>query len=187
MDKTSYSHLDALAKGEEKGLREIYRQYLPRISKLITGNGGSGEDARDVFQDALIVLYEKACDPGFKLTSSFYTLLYGICRNIWGNRLQRKSRTEVTLESPDKYRLSEDMEKAIEQEEENAVFWEAFERLGDDCQRLLRLFFEKVKMEDIAETMGYGSTSYAKKRKFQCKEQLINLARSDSRFRELGF
>ncbi|MCB0572197.1 MAG: sigma-70 family RNA polymerase sigma factor [Phaeodactylibacter sp.] len=185
MDQTSYNHLDALSKGDEKGIRDIYMQYLPRINKLITNNGGTGEDAKDVFQEALIVIYEKAQSPEFRLTSSLYTLLYGVCRNIWGNRLQRKSRTEVTLESPDKYKLSEGLEQAIEQEEENTIFWEAFERLGDDCRRLMRLFFDKTSMEEIAETMGYGSTSYAKKRKFQCKEQLVSLVRADSRFREL--
>ncbi|HQU59799.1 MAG: sigma-70 family RNA polymerase sigma factor [Phaeodactylibacter sp.] len=185
MDKTSNDHLDALVRGDQKGIREIYQQYLPRINRLITSNGGNGEDAKDVFQEALMVVYEKATGPDFRLTSSLYTLLYGVCRNIWGNRLQRKSRTEVTFGDHDKYKLSESLEEAIEQEEEHTVFWEAFERLGDDCQRLLRLFFDKIKMEEIAEVMGYGSTSYAKKRKFQCKEQLVSLVKSDNRFREL--
>ena len=72
-----------------------------------------------------------------------------------------------------------------EQTEEQEVFWEAFQKLGADCQKLLRLFFDKEKMEKIAKMMGYGSVSYAKKRKFQCKEKLVDWVKKDHRFNEL--
>ena len=74
---------------------------------------------------------------------------------------------------------------SIEEAEENKIFWDAFEQLGQDCQKLMRLFFDKVRMEKIAELMGFGSVSYAKKRKFQCKERLVNLVKEDLRFQEL--
>ncbi|MCO6488400.1 MAG: sigma-70 family RNA polymerase sigma factor [Phaeodactylibacter sp.] len=185
MNQESQDLLKALLAGDNEGIREIYRLYLPRAANLITQNGGSAEDARDIFQEALIILYEKAGRPGFELNSSLYTLIYGICRNLWGNRLQKKSNRTVTFPEDDKYRLDEDLERSIEEAEENRIFWDAFDQLGDDCRKLMRLFFDKVRMEKIAEIMGFGSVNYAKKRKFQCKERLIGLVRADLRFQDL--
>lgn len=185
MNTESQDLLHALLAGDNNGIREIYRLYLPRAASLITRNGGNAEDAKDIFQEALIILYEKAQKPGFTLNSSLYTLIYGICRNLWGNRLQKRSGSNVTFSGEGKYRLDEDTEKSIEQAEENKVFWDSFNRLGEDCQKLLRLFFDKVRMEKIAELMGYGSVSYAKKRKFQCKERLVDIVKADLRYQEL--
>ncbi|MCO6479485.1 MAG: sigma-70 family RNA polymerase sigma factor [Phaeodactylibacter sp.] len=185
MNKESQDLLQALLSGDNDGIREIYRLYLPRASNLITRNGGNADDAKDIFQEALIILYEKARKPGFQLKSSLYTLIYGICRNLWGNRLQKKSSSNVTFSEDDKYKFDEDIEKSIEEAEENRIFWDAFDQLGDDCRKLMRLFFDKVRMEKIAELMGFGSVSYAKKRKFQCKERLVSLVRADLRFKDL--
>ena len=186
MNQESQNLLQALLRGDNDGIRKIYRLYLPRAANLITRNGGNAEDAKDVFQEALVIIYEKASKPDFQLKSSLYTLIYGICRNLWGNRLQKKSNSHLSLSADDKYKFDGDIEKSIEEAEENRIFWEAFEQLGEDCQKLMRLFFDKVKMEKIADLMGYGSMSYAKKRKFQCKERLVNIVKADLRFKELN-
>jgi RNA polymerase sigma factor (sigma-70 family) len=186
MSKTQPDYLSIVRSGDPAGLRTLYQEFLPRIANHIMNKGGSLEDAKDVFQDAIIVLYEKARQPDFKLTSGFYTFLFGVCRNIWGNRLQKKSRTEVTIPEDAKYKSDTDTEAMIYQAEENRLFWDAFKKLGEDCQRLMRLFFEKTKMDEITSLMGYGSVNYTKKRKFVCKEQLVRFVKEDERFEELA-
>lgn len=178
-------YINAIKKGDSKGLRKIYTDFLPRITNFIRSKGGSSDDAEDIFQNALLLIYEKSKKKDFKLTSNFYTLLYGICWNLWGNKIQKKSNQEVSIPEDAKYSTEENIENDMERSEEQALFWAAFELLGEDCQRLLRLFFEKTKMEEIAEKMGFSSVSYAKKRKFQCKEKLVEFVRSDIRFPEL--
>jgi len=185
MNQNEDEHIQAIKSGDSKGLRQIYEMFLPRIRKLITSNGGSKADAQDVFQSAILTIYEKAQHAEFTLTSKFYTLLYGICRNLWGNRLQKKSFKEVTLLEDVKYTSEDNVEFDIEKTEEQELFWTSFKKLGEDCQKLLRLFFDKEKMEKIAKMMGYGSVSYAKKRKFQCKEKLVDLVKKDIRYKEL--
>ncbi len=186
MKQADEQHLQAIRKNDRPGMQRIYQDFLPRISRLIRQNGGTTEDAKDIFQDALIIIFRKASEPGFRLTSGFYTLLYGVCRNLWGNRLQKKSGNEVSLPEDYKYKAEPGMGTLIEEQEETKVFWDAFQRLGEDCQRLLQLFFAKTKMAAIAEKMGFSSVGYAKKRKFQCKEQLIKLVKSDARYAELA-
>ena len=57
--------------------------------------------------------------------------------------------------------------------------------MGEDCQKLLELFFQKKSMDDIAVEMGYASEGYARRRKSQCKDRLVELVKNDAVFREL--
>lgn len=184
MTQTDQQHIRSIRTGDTAGLHRIYREFLPRIHALITANGGSYDDARDVFQDALIVLFDKCREENFSLSSSFSTLLYGVCRNLWGNRLQKKSRTEVSLTEDIKFNDSTDIEFDFVQAERESIFWDALRRLGTECRKLMELFFEKKSMEEIAKTMRLSSVGYAKKRKFMCKEQLIEQVKSDARYQE---
>lgn len=180
------AYINAIQTGDTKGLREIYSQFLPKIISLISNNGGSADDAQDIFQDAILVIYEKSKKKDFKLSSGFYTLLYGICRNLWGNRLQKSSFKNVTLTDHTKYTSETNQEDALLKAEEERVFWDNFKKLGADCQKLMQLFFEKVKMDEITKIMGYSSTGATKKRKFTCKERLLSFIKTDVRYSELN-
>lgn len=178
-------YFKALIQGEEKGLRKLYEAFLPRIGHFITTHGGTKEDARDIFQDALMIIFQKAQEGKLELTSSFYTLLYGISRKLWRNKLRKKGNKEVTFPKEETLSTFEDLEERMIQEEKGKIFWTAFRKLGEDCQKVMTYFFEKRKMEEITKLMGFSSVSYSKKRKFQCKEQLIKLTKSDERFGEM--
>ncbi|MCD4736448.1 MAG: hypothetical protein K8R53_10415, partial [Bacteroidales bacterium] len=43
---------------------------------------------------------------------------------------------------------------------------------GKDCRQILKMFFAKHSLKEIAAVMGFSSTDYAKFRKYQCKEML---------------
>lgn len=182
MPSDSTNYILAIQANNSEGIKAIYTAFLPRISAFILRNGGKEEDAQDVFQDALIILFEKSSAANFELSSSFYTLLYGICRNLWGNRLQKKSRTEVTLNDDIKYIEQSTQLDELMRLEKHKLFWDSFKKLETECQNLLELFFAKKSMIEIAEALGMSSAAYAKKRKFLCKEQLIKLVKSDPRF-----
>lgn len=182
MSSDSINYIQAIQSNDREGIKAIYTAFLPRIRTFILRNGGKEEDAQDVFQDALLILFDKSRAKGFVLSSGFYTLLYGICRNLWGNQLQKKSRTEVTLNDDIKYIEQATQLDELLQVEKQQLFWDSFQKLGTECQELLELFFTKKSMEEIAEILSLSSSGYAKKRKFLCKEQLIQLVRSDPRF-----
>ena len=131
-----------------------------------------------------MVIYEKAKHPGFQLTSQFSTFLYGVCRNLWLSHRQKKSSKEVTIPDDAKYLSGELPDLDFAAMERRKLFDKAFARLGEDCQKLLLLFFQKVRMEEIARLMGYSS-SYARRRKFMCKEHLTELVKSYPEYFEL--
>lgn len=177
--------VNALLDGNREGIEELYQQFLPRITQFITKNGGTPVDAKDVFQETIIIIFKKAKEENFQLSSSFYTYLYAICRNLWLKRLQKRKTSPVQMKDTEIIVAVDDWENTIEKEERFRLYRKKFRELGKDCQKLLDLFFKRVKMVEIVDHMDYSSVSYAKKRKFQCKEKLIRLVQADTNFNDL--
>lgn len=180
-------YIKAILEGDGAALRQLYDEQLPAIRHLARHVGGSDTEIKDIFQDAVLIIYQKARQPGFQLTSQFSTYFFGICRNLWLNlRTKKSASAEVTLTEDVKY-IAEDISTESEwlQVERGNLFWKAYRQLGDDCQKLLELFFQKIPMETIADRMGYGSEGYARRRKLQCKERLTELIKKDPAYREL--
>lgn len=183
MDKKTL--IEGIRRGNPRVLRYIYKRYHPAIVKLVEANSGTKEDAHDVFQEALMVLYQKTRDADFSITCQFLTYFYAISRNIWSNRLRKKSGREASLEDTHLEHPAEADTPVLEKSEEFYLYRKMFLRLGDDCQKVLRLFLRKMTMQEIMEQMGYGSISYTKKRKFLCKEKLISMIKADPGYDEL--
>lgn len=183
-DESQY--ITALLTGDEAVVRLIYDKFLPPVVTLVTRQGGRRADALDVFQDALMIVHDKAQRQGTVLTGTFFSYLYGICRRVYGNKLQKKDNQTVTTDNLVKLSVNDDIQPFLENQEREKAFWDAFKKLGADCQKLLLLFFEGRSMEEICEAMGHGSVGYAKKRKFQCKETLVAHVKSDPRYAELA-
>lgn len=152
----------------------IYKDYYPTIKYLISTNSGSESDAEDVFQDALIILYKKIIEENLILTSSFKTFLYSICRNLWLQRLDKKVFSNEFLELENISAIQETIysEFSDTEDEKFKLYQVHFLNLSEDCQKVLRLFMNKVALKEIAEIMGFKTEKYAKTRKFMCKEKL---------------
>ena len=72
----------------ELALKELYRRLFPIIKSYIQKNNGTEEDAADIFQDAIVVFYEKVRLNQFQLTSTIRTYIYSVCRHLWLNKLR---------------------------------------------------------------------------------------------------
>ena len=132
-----------------------------------------------------MIIYKKAKKGDFTLTSSFLTYLYAVCRRLWLKKLGEKSRSVTDLNDTMDFTDTADIDELIIKRDQYKLYREKFNRLGADCKEVLGLFFTGKSMKVIAETMGYKSEEYAKKRKFKCKEQLIEAIKKDSVYAEL--
>ena len=101
--------------------------------------------------------------------------------------MTKKSFGEVTLSDETKSMLGETPVFDVEKNERHNLFRDKFLELGEDCQKVLSMFFNKIKMEVIMEKMGYASIGYTKKRKFQCKQKLVRLIEADPVYAELKY
>ncbi|MEM7039198.1 MAG: sigma-70 family RNA polymerase sigma factor [Bacteroidota bacterium] len=178
-------YLAALRTHDREKLNALYGQFFPDIRQFILRNSGSEAEAYDVFQEGLIVLYRKARDPEFTIRQSFDGYLFTICKQIWFNELRKKGRQKVILEDAPLIVAGSGIEETINERARDKLYRQKFRELGENCRKVLQMFFKGMRMEKIAEAMGFGSVSYAKKRKFQCKQKLFAMIQADPVYAEL--
>ena len=89
--------LTGLARNDKRCVEAIYKDNFNTIQALIINNNGSADDAKDVFQEAMIVLYEKTRSGNFELNCQIRTYLYSVCRRLWLKRLQQAKRDNFEL------------------------------------------------------------------------------------------
>jgi RNA polymerase sigma factor (sigma-70 family) len=176
-------YIVGIRNGELKIIEEIWRDLFPPVRKWVLSLGGIEDDAKDVFQDAILVVYDKSMEVDFKLANKFSTYFLGICRNLVGNLYQKKYFMHVTITEEFKY--IEDVPIDLEAKERRNLLDKAMSQLGKECRKVMELFFEENSMVQIANILGFASEGYAKRRKHQCKESLLELIRQQPGFDEL--
>lgn len=162
----------------------VYREYFPLIKYLVNENSGSDEDAEDIFQDGLIIIYKKITDNQLTLTSSFKTYMYSVCRNLWLQKLNKRKVVMEKISDVEEYiDLPEDIMNEISNEEIelHRLVQLHFLSLNEDCQKVLRLFMKDVSLREIGNIMGFKTEKYAKTRKYMCKEELKRRIANDPR------
>ena len=164
--------LAKIEEGDESALDFLYKKYYRMMTKLVLTNSGTEDEARDIYQDALIVFWEKAKSGKLVLTSKISTFIYSICLNLWRKELERKSR--LSNEEKDDVDYQD-----LETRERNRIIRECIDELGDTCRRILMYYyFDGYSMNDIAEKLGYANTDTAKTKKYKCKKRLDDLVKT---------
>ncbi|MCK9617335.1 MAG: sigma-70 family RNA polymerase sigma factor [Lentimicrobiaceae bacterium] len=192
MDKENDVKLiEGLRERNNKTISDIYKNYFPPIKQYILVNGGSANDAEDIFQEAVVIIYTKLTRECFTLTSSFFTYLYSICKHLWLQELWK--RNKVSQAVYDNKELFDYNSLPIETEnimasieiERNAMIQKHFLLLGKDCQKILLMSANNMTPGQITEEMHYVSEEYARLRKFKCKEILKKYILRDPNFAKI--
>ncbi|MDH7447667.1 RNA polymerase sigma factor [Aquimarina sp. 2201CG14-23] len=177
--------ITGIVAGNQTIITAFYKKHLPQVKSFILKNSGSEKDAEDVFQDAMVFVYEKLENNSLQLTSSLGTYIYSVCRNMWMNKL-RKSKKEIQHEGVLSVVASDtgNIVDEIEKKERRYIYQKCFLKLGPACQELLTLFFNGLSMKDIAKQRN-STESYVRKKKFDCKKRLTQLVKADPIYEEL--
>lgn len=163
---------ERIQRGDEKALEFLYKKYYRMMTKLVITNSGTEEEARDIYQDALIVFWQKATSGNLILTSKISTYIYSICQNLWRKELERKKR--LSNEEKDAA-VTIDTETA----EKEKIIAQCMDQLGETCKKVLMYYyFEEMSMQDIAEKLGFANTDTAKTKKYKCKKKLDELVKA---------
>ncbi len=184
MNYTDQRLLEGLREKKSACIKFMYREYFPLVKSIVTKNSGTYQDAEDVFQDGLIVLFLKTGSGMGNLNCSLKTFFYSVCQNIWMQRLDRKWRLlyqEEMVEDP-AVNYNDDDDLVDEANLEKTRLYQVhFLTLPPECQQLLRLFLDKTPLKVIAGIMGFKNMKYAKTRKYLCKKMLRKRILSDPR------
>ncbi|OGX91053.1 RNA polymerase subunit sigma-70 [Hymenobacter coccineus] len=172
----------AIRGGDERALAQLYRLHWPMVSHFVLQNSGSDDDAQDVYQEGVMVFYEKVRDGSLELSCQIKTYLYAVCRRLWLKRLTSKSRFGVRLQEDEDLGplhhtgAEDDLLAAEEQDRRFTTMSEALDHLGEPCRSLLEGFYLLEKsMQDLTAEFGYTNADNAKNQKYKCLVRLKKL------------
>lgn len=166
--------LIGLANNDKKSVETIYQENFNTVQSLIINNNGSSDDAKDIFQEAIIVLFEKVRSGTFELNCQIKTFLYSVSRRLWLKRLQQQNRYSSPGDSMEQVVPVEDDLEAHEQRNAEFEMMEtAINHLGEPCKSLLEAYYlQKQNMQVIAAGFGYTNADNAKNQKYKCLMRL---------------
>lgn len=169
--------LKGLANNDTKAAEIIYKENFKMIQSFVLNNNGTYDDAKDIFQEAMIVLYENAKNERFALTCKITTYVYSVCRRLWLKRLQHLNRFVAPVENIEEtVQVDEDIELQERRNADFAIMERTLGNLGEPCKSLLEAYYlQKKDMADIAATFGYTNADNAKNQKYKCLMRLKKL------------
>jgi RNA polymerase sigma factor (sigma-70 family) len=169
--------LKGLAINDRKSVETIYKLFYNMVQSLILNNNGSADDARDIFQETVIVLYEKAKSGSFELNCQLKTYVYSVSRRLWLKKLQQQQKFIPNMNGLDEtVPVEEEVESHNQLNSEFQMMDKALLHLGEPCRSLIEAFYlQKKSMTDIAGHFGYTNADNAKNQKYKCLMRLRKL------------
>lgn len=152
----------------------LYKKAFPKIAQYISHKGGSLDDAKDVFQESLIVYYEKTV-AGYLQLHNEQAYLMGIAKHLWIKRFNAK--TEVSLDEV----LHQQIAQNEEQQPLTAKLLHYLETAGQKCMDLLKAFYyDQMPVQEVADRFGYSGVRSATVQKYKCLEKVRDTVKEKS-------
>ncbi|OCX52236.1 RNA polymerase subunit sigma-70 [Mucilaginibacter sp. PPCGB 2223] len=151
----------------------LYKKAFPAVARYVARMGGTFEQAQDVFQDALVVYYEKTISPQADIRVSEKAYLLGIARHLW-NRAYKVVGKNQPLD---------DTDIPAEQDEQPSAgkLMHYLETAGRKCMELLRAYYyDYLPVGDVAQQFGYNGERSATVAKYKCLEKVRDTAKQNS-------
>ena len=171
--------IEAFKRNEPAVLKEVYVSNYPKIEILVLNNNGSKDQAKDLYQEAFLAVWQNIKQNKFlpKTNSSINAYLYTIAKNKWMDYLRSNGYKKTIMASELNYfEPAEEENNGIDDDIlkdkrlEDVML--AFKDLGQACKNVLRMFyFEKKSMNLIADELQIDSGSVRNK-KYRCMQRL---------------
>ena len=155
---------------ENEEMAEIYEEVFPAVSRFIHRAGGSLDDAKDVFHDALVIFIEKESQNPDVITSDKAYIL-GISKHLWIKKHRQDSRSILLNDMEREISIPEDYFPTVNDKR----LLRFLKLAGKKCMDLLRaVYFRKLSMRKIASDLGYSGEHSASVQKYKCLEKIRN-------------
>ncbi len=185
---TSEELFEGVARHDSDVLQYLYLEYFKNLKSYVSQNKGSLEDARDLFQETVVAIFQRISQESFTVDCSFSTYFFATARILWLKELQARkqlpsqsfSETNIELTATDESDLTASIDAMLQQN----LYQKHFMKLSGRCQILLQLYIEQVSLAEIAEMMGV-TEKFVKKKKFECKEKLLKRIKNDPLYNSL--
>ncbi|KAA1242370.1 RNA polymerase sigma factor [Aquimarina sp. RZ0] len=184
--KKNQQIIDGIITGDRLILKAFYKKNLPYIRRYILKQGGCIQDVEDVFQDSLVVIYQKLRNGSLQIDTSIHSFFIGVCKNKWRVQLKRQYKVcnndQLVVQKPDHKQSVID---TLTEKDQTVLYHKHLDNLSEKNRTILQLFFEGKSMREIAKINGY-TEGYTRKKKFEIKEGLLRMIQQDPAYDELA-
>ncbi len=166
-----------IAAEDKASIEHLYRHHYTMVQAMVLANAGSKDDAADLFQETVIVLYEKIKTGNFELQCLLKTFLYSVARRLWLKKLQQQQRFTTQADGLEEIIPVEDeIEYHLKLQNDFSIMESAMSKVGEPCKSLLQAYYlQKKHMNVIAQEFGYTNADNAKTQKYKCLVRLKKL------------
>lgn len=162
---------EALVRNDRGTLKKLYALHFPTVKQYVLRNSGTGDDARDVFQEAITVLWLKAKDGTLLATTDPGAFLFQVSKNKWLDRLRSASQRTMRV-VPVEHIAAPESPDAAELESRIQRLREVYDRMDGQCRNVLgRFYFQREDMATIAKALGVTEESI-RTIKYRCMMKL---------------
>lgn len=157
--------------GDKHTLAEVYKTNRdPVINWITRKHSCSLEEAKDIYQDAIVIFYNNAAKGKIsEINFSISSYLHEVVRRQFLNKLKKENRISRGLldflQAPDE--SGAEAKELFEQKME--LVHRALKELSEACKQLIKLrYFDNLDMQTICEQLGYKNPDTAKNLKYKC-------------------
>jgi len=146
-------------------------RYLPMVRLMVIQYGGNPEDAKDIFQEGLMIMLEKIDNKEFALTCKFKTYLYCVCENLWKSIISKRQAAANYFARRTEQEDEKDFTEVMDNNLCREIFLSVFDTLDRVSKNILNLYWKEVSPQEIADRLGY-SYGYVRKKKCEAQAEL---------------
>ena len=153
------------AEEREELFISLYKSALPVVARYVSKMGGTFDEAKDIFQDALVIYYEKSVECSFELKTNEKAYILGIAKHLWLK--QHRDNSKLTPLSD----LDLEVEESTQASDKKVLNF--LQTAGKKCMDLLRSFYyDGLQLADAAELFGFSGVRSATVQKYKCLEKV---------------
>jgi DNA-directed RNA polymerase specialized sigma24 family protein len=161
----------------EKTFEHLYEEVFPVVASFVSKQGGSLQDAKDIFQDSLVIFYEKRVNGEMDIRISPEAYLVGIAKHLW----IKKFKTDFRLSSIDALEKEISIPENYFEDSRANKLLTLLQVTGKKCFELLRsIYYEKQSIEEVSKTFGFSGSHSASAQKYKCIEKMKDTVKEKS-------
>ena len=150
---------------EKEQIKSWYRDAFPSVAAFVKRQGGGLDEAREIFQESILIYYEKRISKNFVPNESDQAYLVGIAKKKWLKQRSGKKKIDH-LEGID---LTEEKGEQLNTEK----VLNHLKLTGEKCLQLLQAFYyQKLNMSQLASRFGFRNERSATVQKYKCLEKV---------------
>ena len=182
MNQTEFEELvQQLQKGNNSGLSFIFEDHADFcIQNLMRKMQCTKELAEDVLMDAVINFRDKAIEGKITYMTNVRNYIYTVCVNMVRVYYKNQQRVRDKHEEVQMYLLDDDNNESLHEYEQGMINMatQALKLLDGKCQKLLTYFYvNDMRLNEIAEKMGFANANVAKTSKSRCYKKWMDHVR----------